>query len=366
LDDLAPLRQATDAAQAEPAHLYKPSVGYRLRNNVNLDTPFPPEVPHAENPSPGAIIYYSLSSAPTGYISVEIVDSSGRVVRHYSSAPIKPYDDPATAIPDFWRAARLPLPTELGLNRINWDVRYDDPPAYVHDPQDTMQANPGITPNETQGPLALPGDYTVRLIVDGRTYTQPLRIVNDPRSPASLSAVRSEEELLLGCYDGARTAYDGVQQVADLRAKVAAVIAGKPADAVVKAAKDYDDKLAKVGGEIFRGRPIFGPPPPTSFANMVPFLLYQMSSWDDGDVAPTEEMRCEYGYDWAQLHLVCEQWRALSGKGLADFNAVLVKNGLQALTVVMTPVQEPASPPARYLPPKAAPQAKPTLTQTKP
>ncbi len=247
------------------------------------------------------------------------------------------------------------MPTDLGLNRINWDVRYDDPPAYVHDPQDTMQANPGETPNETQGPLALPGEYTVRLIVDGKTYTQPLRIVNDPTSPASLSAVRSEEELLIGCYDGARTAYDGVQQVADLRAKVAAVLAAKPADAVAKAAKDFDDKLAKIGGEIYRGRPIFGPPPPTSFANLVPFMLYQMSAWDEGDINPTDEMRCEYGYAWAQLHAVCDQWRALSGKGLADFNAVLTKSGLQPVAFAMTPVQEPPSPASRYLPPKPPP-----------
>jgi photosystem II stability/assembly factor-like uncharacterized protein len=352
LDDFSCLREATAAMQAEPVHLYKPGEGYRLRQNLNLDTPFPPEVPHAENPPLGAVIYYSLGEKPTGEMRIEIVDSSGKVVRHYSSASVKPYDDPPTAIPDFWREARKPLPTEVGLNRINWDVRYDNPPAFVHDPQDSMSANPGETPNETQGPLALPGDYTVRLTVEGKTYTQTTRIQNDPHSPASLSALRSEEELLLGCYDGARTAYEGYQKVSALRAKVAAVLTTKPSDAVSKAVKDYDDKLAAVQGTIFHGRPILGPPPPTNFANIVPFMLYQLTAWDTGDIPPTDGMKSEYGYCWAQLHAVCDKWRALSEKDLSDLNAVLTKAGLQPLTAETT-VQEPTSPPERYLP-KAA------------
>ncbi|HEY3782288.1 MAG TPA: YCF48-related protein [Fimbriimonadaceae bacterium] len=353
LDDFSCLREVTPGTQAETAHLYKPGGGYRLRRNVNLDTPFPPEVPHAENPPLGAVIYYSFATKPTD-VKIEIADSSGRVVRHYSNAPVAPYDDPPTSIADLWRAPRLPIPTEIGLNRINWDVRYDIPPAFVHDPQDTINANPGETPNETEGPLALPGDYTVRLIVDGKTYTQPVRITNDPRSPANFAAIRSEQELLMGCYDGARTAYDGYQQIAALRAQIAPIMAAKQAD-VAKAAKDYDDKLAAVEGTVSHGRPIFGPPEPISFTNAVPYLLYQLAAWDDGDIAPTDSMRFEYGYDWAALHKLCDQWRSLAGKGLGDFNGVLSKNGLPTLTAE-TPVQEPPSPTERFLP-KPAPVA---------
>jgi photosystem II stability/assembly factor-like uncharacterized protein len=349
LDDYSVLREANDATLAEAAHLYKPGDGYRLRQDLNLDTPFPPEVPHAQNPPAGAVICYSLGSKPSGDIRIEIADRSGNVIRHYSSAPVQPYDDPPTAIPDFWREPRRPLPTEIGLNRINWDGRYDVPPAFVHDPQDTISATPGETPNETQGPLALPGDYTVRLIVDGKAYTQPVRLLNDPRSPATLGALRSEEELLLGCYDGARTAYEGYQQVESMRAKVAQILAAKPSDPVAKAAKDFDGKLAAIGGTVYRGRPIFGPPAPDSFAHLVPFMLYQLSAWDTGDIAPTDSMRSEYGYCWAQLHTVCDQWRAVNGKPLSDLNAVLTKNGLQPISAGAT-LQEPPAPAKRYLP----------------
>jgi hypothetical protein len=41
------------------------------------------------------------------------------------------------------------------------------------------------------GPIALPGNYTVKLTVNGQTFTQPLTVVQDPRvtvTPAGLTA----------------------------------------------------------------------------------------------------------------------------------------------------------------------------------
>src|SRR5262249_27241821 len=62
LDDISPLRELTPDMASEPVHLFKPGDAIRVRRNVNGDTPFPPEVPHANNPPVGAIIYYYLGS----------------------------------------------------------------------------------------------------------------------------------------------------------------------------------------------------------------------------------------------------------------------------------------------------------------
>lgn len=351
LDDFSPLRQITSATMAEAAHLYKPGGGYRTRRNVNLDTPLPPEVPHAQNPPQGAMIYYSLGAEPKGEISLDILDSSGKLVRHYSSTPAPPYSDPPTAIPDFWIAVRRPLSKNIGLNGMNWDGRYEAPPAFVHDPQDTIEANPGATPQSVEGPLALPGEYTVRLTVDGRSQSQPVKLVNDPRVAVSGEDLRAEEDLLLGCYQGAITAYNGAGQVNATRAQVAKRLASSPAVEAAKALKDYDEKLSSLAGVPFRGRPIFGPPPPTNFSNLVPFLEYQLAAWDNGDVKPTDGMRSEYGYDWAKLHAACEQWRDLNGAKREQLNAVLAKSGLPPIPA-QPGVAEPPSPGAKWLPPK--------------
>jgi len=62
LDDISPLRQMTPAVASEPVHLFTPGEAIRVRRNVNGDTPFPPEVPHAKNPPVGADI--ALFSGP--------------------------------------------------------------------------------------------------------------------------------------------------------------------------------------------------------------------------------------------------------------------------------------------------------------
>jgi photosystem II stability/assembly factor-like uncharacterized protein len=76
-----------------------------------------------------------------------------------------------------------PMPADVGTNRINWDIRYDSPPAFAH--SYAISANEGETPPSPQGPLALPGTYTLTLTVDGKAYTQTVNVKNDPRSPAS-------------------------------------------------------------------------------------------------------------------------------------------------------------------------------------
>jgi len=146
LDDVSPLREMTPVTTADAVHLYKPGLATRVRRNLNGDTPMPPEVPHAQNPPLGAVIYYSLNARPTSPIALEILDRKGNVVRHMSSNPIEPYDDPPPPVSPFWLEQRKPLPAELGLNRINWNLRYDTPSAFNHDAGDVMGAAPDDTP----------------------------------------------------------------------------------------------------------------------------------------------------------------------------------------------------------------------------
>src|SRR5260370_8749668 len=89
--------------------------------------------------------------------------------------------------PNFWIAPPFRLPAEAGGNRTNWDLRADAPPAFTHIFE--INANPGLTPPSPQGPLVPPGVYTLRLTVDGKSYTQRAPVGNDPRSPARTAEV---------------------------------------------------------------------------------------------------------------------------------------------------------------------------------
>jgi photosystem II stability/assembly factor-like uncharacterized protein len=332
LDDFSPLREMTAAIAAEPAHLFKPGDAYRVRRNVNGDTPFPPEVPHAANPPEGAIIYYYLGSAPSRDVSVDVYDSAGKPVRHFSSAAMTPWNEPAPPVPDFWVSNPKPIPAMQGMNRINWDVRYDAPPAFDHSYE--INANPNGTPPSPEGPLATPGVYTVKLTVDGKTYSQNVTIKNDPRSPASDSDIKSQHTMQMDCYEGSIDAMAGFQQVAAMRATVADIQKGTPPSEVADAAKAFDDKLAAVGGS-GGGRRGFGrggggAAAPT-FSGVNRTMVGHIMSLDSGDMAPNQPERSACDSALTDLNTVEWNWLQLNGKDLSDFNAILVKNNLKVI-----------------------------------
>ena len=67
------------------AYLFKPEPAVRVRFATNDPTPWPPEIAAGQNPPPGGIIDYYLSSAPSGTVTLDILDRPGAVVRAYSS-----------------------------------------------------------------------------------------------------------------------------------------------------------------------------------------------------------------------------------------------------------------------------------------
>ena len=64
LDDITPLRQLGPLVRNSTAFLFAPQVAYRVKRNVNTDTPLPPEEPAGQNPPDGAIINYFLGGDP--------------------------------------------------------------------------------------------------------------------------------------------------------------------------------------------------------------------------------------------------------------------------------------------------------------
>jgi hypothetical protein len=352
LDDYSPLRQMTPAIATQPVHLFKPGDAIRVRRNVNNDTPFPPEVPHASNPPLGAIIYYYLGVKPAGPITLEILDAFGRVVRHMSSAPVPPLPDGPPPVPDFWLEKPQPLATEIGTNRINWNIRYDPPPASSHNFAQVMGAVAGDTPPSPEGPLALPGVYTVRLTVDGKVFTHTVTVKNDPRSPATAAALRAQHVLQMRIYGGAKEAWDGYLQASAMRAAVAELgRANLPPD-VAAAATAFDAKLAVAGGGGGGGRRGGGGGATgTSAPNFVAInggFDRQLEILDFGDMAPTEPSRKAYVAGCTELKTAVMNWKAINTQDLAALNAVLAKHTLKPLPAaspaLAVPVCVPASP----------------------
>jgi photosystem II stability/assembly factor-like uncharacterized protein len=227
LDDVSPLRQLRAAmASNAPAFLFKPAPASRARWDNTQDTPLPPEMKVGENPPEGTIIYYYLSAPASGPVTLTITDTSGATIREYTSVPPAP-DTTMPNVPEYWLAPPTVLPSTPGMHRINWDLRYPDPPTLNYGYNGTVldyreytlnwHALPGLTYRSTLvGPMVLPGPYTAKLTVNGRSYSQSFDVVADPRvpvAPAALAAQFRLQQRMVAGITATYNAFNFIQQV---------------------------------------------------------------------------------------------------------------------------------------------------------
>jgi photosystem II stability/assembly factor-like uncharacterized protein len=371
LDDMSPLREIAakqDAIASAPAYFFKPGDAIRSRMNANWDQPTSVEVPHAPNPPYGAILYYHLRYPATGEVKLQIFDASGALVRTMSSIPPAPVE--GALFPDYWLAtpASRALPTAAGTNRTNWDLRYDDPPAFNHDLENQMNMVAGTTTPGPHGPQVPPGTYTLKLTVDGMVYTQTVVVHNDPRvgeSPALLAALRTQDRLTMLAYQGMKDSFAGNETVAVARAQVAALMKGQLPVDVAAQAKALDTKLATFGGPEegrggrgggFGGFGRGGAPAPgamlsfvalnNSFNTMVSMMQVGL------DMAPTKAQIDTWEDDCRNYATTVAAWKKAQSEDVAAFNTLLTANHLQPLTATAA---VPAAPSCTFATHAAAP-----------
>jgi photosystem II stability/assembly factor-like uncharacterized protein len=182
LDDISPLREMSTAIGAADAHLFAPRPTWRFPRDTNTDTPLPPEESAGKNPPDGAILYYYLQSAAAGAMTLEVLDGASKVVAHFSSEDKAPPPNPQLNVPTYWLRPFQPLAAGAGMHRFVWDLHGS--------PASGGRGGRGGEPDIAavymdtpvgEGPWMPAGNYTVKLTVNGQTYTQSLVVKPDPR-----------------------------------------------------------------------------------------------------------------------------------------------------------------------------------------
>jgi photosystem II stability/assembly factor-like uncharacterized protein len=209
LDDLTPVREMSKEIEATTEHFFKPLPTVRWRY---ARAPYGSTDGAGKNPPRGALITYRLAEKPEGEITLEVLDADGALIRRLSSKLREQYGSPDH--PD-WSPDRKPKPelkAEAGLNRASWDLTYGEPKWMPDARFDTGTPRPG--------PLVVPGDYTLRLTVDGRSITQPLTVDLDPRSSASQSDLEEQLAFSLGVRAQLARIVDMVETIRGVREQV--------------------------------------------------------------------------------------------------------------------------------------------------
>jgi photosystem II stability/assembly factor-like uncharacterized protein len=325
LDDVSPLRQYSEDIAKQEVHLYTPATATRFQNSSE-EPPKPVLV--GENPPAGAVVYYFLKDKPKGETTLEILNSAGSVIRKYSSDKTEALDEPLN--PDDKKPEKQ-ITLEAGMNRFVWDLRYEGasrvPGYYLWDYKDGRR-----------GPLAVPGQYQVRLTVDGKSQMAPLEVKLDPRVNVAPADLQKQFDLLMQIRDELSRVYDAVNQIQDVRAQLDGLQKRLPASDSTKplltAAEELDQKLLLVRDDTVQMK-ITSNESSLAFPQRVDSKLagLAMAVGVGTDSAPTEAEYQVFEKLRKQADDSIARWAGIQNTDLAAFQRKMAGQNIQAIVV---------------------------------
>ncbi|MBK5254774.1 MAG: hypothetical protein JJE39_01955, partial [Vicinamibacteria bacterium] len=204
LDNVSAVHQLATLGASAPAALLEPRAAYRLRYDASSGAAEPQFIP------PGAIIDYALPSDSAESVGLEVLDSSGSVLRKFEGGPTSGTETTQGMRAPSTRSAGPPsLSTKAGAHRFIWDLRHSGVAGY----------------RGLQGPMVAPGDYKVRLSVGAFSQERALKVQSDPRlvKDGVLDAMIFEQtRLLLEIREKVTEALSVLKSLSEARAKAEA------------------------------------------------------------------------------------------------------------------------------------------------
>jgi photosystem II stability/assembly factor-like uncharacterized protein len=338
LDDITPLRQITASVAASAAYLFQPALAYRVRHNTNTDTPLPADEPAGQNPPDGAILDYFLAQTAAGPVTLEILDAKGQLVRRYSSTDqpeLSPEQIENQLIPLYWLRAPQSLSASAGMHRWIWDLHYPTVDSTEH--EYPISAIPHDTPRLPLGPRALPGQYSARLTVNGRSYTAALAVKIDPRvkvAPGDLEEQFRLQTRLASDMTRSSQAVREARSVHEQLQKLSPQVTGPSSDSI----KALDKKVSEI---------LHGPEDPSDSRSPQPSLndvngnintLYKIADGADAKLTQAEmEAASEAERD---LSIVTKSWNEVKTTDLPAVNRQLLGGNLPEIRPEAKPEQD--------------------------
>ena len=319
LDDISALRAFTPEIRNETVHLFAPRPAYRFRLDSRWDFKREGE---AENAPQGMNITYWLKDEIKGKpdvaprsLKLEIFDAQGQLVRTLSSI-VKPkrYAKDDADQPE--EPAKPELTTDAGINRVQWDLRYEGSKRLPHAKIDSGSPD--------DGPMAAPGQYTLKLTLDGKTFASTGAILADPRSPVPPEQLQRNIAFALQVRAALDRLVDDIEETRAIRAQTEDVknrTARHPgakelqeaADGIIKRCESLElamhNPKAEVVYDVLAGR--------EGGAKLYSQLAPLFSGIQDSDYAPTQGQRDQLDENLADLARVEAQLDELRHQDLA-------------------------------------------------
>ena len=328
LDDVTPLRQMDAQVAAADAWLFHPQTAIRMRAASDQGSPVPMDESLAANPAEGAVLDYYLRDKASTPIQLEIFDAEGTLARRFASDEVlhktNPIDVP---IQMEWVRDPQPLSAEAGMHRFVWDLHYALPKSIR-----SSYWGPAA-------PVAVPGNYTVKLTANGKSSTQPLTIKLDPRLKTRQDALERQFGLASKLAVRLGEVSAALQQVGDLQKQIAARKKEAAANVeILKSLQDLEEKIAaamEADGNTDFG--LFGLAAPGKEQESLPKAARALTGLliivDSADAGPTPDTAMASArWDEAAADAL-SRWNAFQKVDVVDANTLLENAKLKPLMI---------------------------------
>lgn len=334
MDDISSLQQLDDRVLKAPVHLFKPRDAYRFRTVTSIQD-YPNDQCVGKNPRYGASIDYYLQKPARENVKIVVLDGNNQVVR------------------------TLTGPGKQGINRILWNLRHESPgevklrtkpahnPLVWEEKRFRENARQGWIPllswgieGGSIGPLAEPGEYTVRLEADGQVFTQKLAVLKDPHSTGSIADIRLQVQRALDIRDNLDTVIREINRIEWIRKQLADMMALLKAESGTEnirlEAQKLDDKIFSVESLFFQ--PVLAEGDEKSFRapnklySQLALLMSDVAN-DSADFRPTDQQIEVHELLKIELLEAQTQLEKLIKEDIAAFNRLLSGQNLSGLMV---------------------------------
>jgi photosystem II stability/assembly factor-like uncharacterized protein len=352
LDDIAPLEQYDDSVPQQEAHLFTPGAASHTAFRGSF---FGPSSNSGKNPPAGVVISYWLKTSlkkpeqkpkantgdagsatpsadakkPDGEspeapkITLEILDSSGKVIRKYPKKE-EPDNDEEDSFNRDANAGNLPA--DAGLNRFVWDMRYEGATKVPKAP---------LWGGGTNGPVALPGSYQARLTVLGKSYTAPIEIKADPRLKATLEDLAKQFDLLIKIRDKVTETDEAIIQIRDLREQINAINTRLKSDprakVIADSGKALDVKMTVVEEALIQTKAKSGQDVLNFPVRLNNDLVALGGVVGSADSAPTKQSYEVFDMVSQKVDEQLAKWRAIVASDVAAYNNLVKQQEVPAL-----------------------------------
>jgi photosystem II stability/assembly factor-like uncharacterized protein len=310
IDDLTPLHQLNDEVTKSDFYLFKPMPGYRMEGGARAASKTA-----GQNHPGGVMVSYLLKEvSDSTQVRLEFMNSNDEVIRVYDTQPDK--ENKEVELKDI----------KQGGNRFIWDMRYQ--PSSDFEGMILWWAS-------MQGPKALPGNYKVKLTVDGETVLKNFEILSDPRSNATQADMKAKFDFLMKVNSKVSEAHEAITDMRSAKQQINQMLeklkANEEYKDLVEKAESINTSISEVEKALYQTKNKSRQDPLNYPIKLTNKLAHLNSLEGMSDFAPTAQSEAFRKEVTSKIDAELAKWKAIQQNTIPEFNAMVKENAVDAI-----------------------------------